>query len=268
VTYIVFSDLDGTLLDHHNYSFHEAVVSITALQAQCIPIILNTSKTAVETFEIRAELNLDDAFIIENGAAAFLPKAQFLSAPPKTYSAGEFWCYELVKPVTHWQGLLQQFVLTNPPCFTSFSDMPVAQLSALTGLSPEQAKAAKSRAYGEVLHWTGTESSLKALQTFAEANGAKVHIGGRFVHFGGDTDKGRAMQWVAACYQALLSKPLQTIALGDGHNDAPMSNLADFPIVIRSPVNAPPHLTTTADVRTSASCGPLGWQEEISRFLK
>ena len=272
MSYIVFSDLDGTLLDHHDYSFDAALESIAALQALNIPIVLNTSKTAAETAEIRSALKLDDAFIIENGAAAYLPKTQFMSAPPQTVSVGEFWCHQLVEPVDYWRKLLTQFSGAHPQCFTTFSEMSVAQLSDLTGLATDQAIAAKSRAHGEVLHWVGSESSLNALSAFAEANGAKVHVGGRFVHFGGDTDKGRAMEWVTARYQqlqaeALQTSRLQTIALGDGGNDAPMLNLADFPIVIRSPVNPSPNLTTTAAVRTSKSCGPRGWQEEIARFL-
>ncbi|WP_298635343.1 HAD-IIB family hydrolase [uncultured Umboniibacter sp.] len=268
MSFIVFSDLDGTLLDHHDYSFDAALASIAALQAQAIPLVLNTSKTEAETTEIRTALRLEDAFIIENGAAAYLPKRQFLAAPAESYAVGDYWCHALVEPVEYWRKLLTQFAGAHPQCFTTFSEMSVTQLSDLTGLTMDQARSAKSRAYGEVLHWIGTDSSLNAFRSFAKDNGAKVHIGGRFVHFGGDTDKGRAMEWVTARYQELKSSALQTIALGDGGNDAPMLEVADFPIVIRSPVNPSPNLTTTAAVRTSKSCGPLGWQEEIARFLQ
>ena len=267
MSYIVFSDLDGTLLDHYDYSFSAAIEAIRTLQQRNIPIVLNTSKTKAETAVILAQMQLDDAFIVENGAAAFLPKSHFSTPPSGCYSTGEFWCYEFVKPMPQWRELLRQFALQTPTCFSSFSTMPLQQLIELTSLTPEQAEAAKARGYAEVLHWTGSDSQLSSLHKFAEENGAKVHIGGRFVHFGGESDKGRAMQWVTARYQELEGELLQTIALGDGQNDAPMLALADFPVVIRSPKNPAPNLSTEKSIRTSELYGPHGWREEIERFF-
>jgi hypothetical protein len=45
---VVFSDLDGTLLDHETYSFDAARPGLDALKSRGIPLILASSKTRAE----------------------------------------------------------------------------------------------------------------------------------------------------------------------------------------------------------------------------
>ena len=47
-SYLIFTDLDGTLLDHFSYSHAPADQLIPVLQHAGIPIIINTSKTFAE----------------------------------------------------------------------------------------------------------------------------------------------------------------------------------------------------------------------------
>ncbi|MCO4797949.1 MAG: HAD-IIB family hydrolase, partial [Colwelliaceae bacterium] len=66
---LIFSDLDGTLLDHFTYQSTAANETIQQLKSANIPVILNTSKTFAEVKIILDELQLTTPFIIENGAA-------------------------------------------------------------------------------------------------------------------------------------------------------------------------------------------------------
>ena len=43
---IVATDLDGTLLDHYTYDWQPAARAIELLKQKCIPLVINTSKTA------------------------------------------------------------------------------------------------------------------------------------------------------------------------------------------------------------------------------
>jgi HAD superfamily hydrolase (TIGR01484 family) len=45
---LVFTDLDGTLLDHHTYSFEPALPALNSLKEKNIPLIICTSKTRAE----------------------------------------------------------------------------------------------------------------------------------------------------------------------------------------------------------------------------
>ncbi len=53
---IVFSDLDGTLLDHRTYDYTPALPALASLQEKQIPLVFCTSKTAAEIMPFRTEI--------------------------------------------------------------------------------------------------------------------------------------------------------------------------------------------------------------------
>ena len=53
---VIFSDLDGTLLDHQTYSPAPARPALEALRARAIPLVLCTSKTRAEVERHRQDL--------------------------------------------------------------------------------------------------------------------------------------------------------------------------------------------------------------------
>ena len=71
--FVVFTDLDGSLLDGETYSFESATQALKALRMRNIPLILVSSKTRAEMEPLRRRLNHRDPFIVENGAAVFVP---------------------------------------------------------------------------------------------------------------------------------------------------------------------------------------------------
>ena len=74
---VIYTDLDGTLLDHETYSFDAARQALDRLQAQAIPLIFCTSKTRSETEMWRARMQNAHPFIVENGGALFVPAGYF-----------------------------------------------------------------------------------------------------------------------------------------------------------------------------------------------
>ena len=74
---IIFTDLDGTLLDHYSYSFEAAIPMLGKLEDLGIPVIPITSKTFAEVSRLRDQLNNRHPFIVENGAAIAIPKNYF-----------------------------------------------------------------------------------------------------------------------------------------------------------------------------------------------
>ena len=53
---IVLTDLDGTLLDHHDYSTSAARAALNFLQQHHVPLIFNTSKTQPEVIQLRRQM--------------------------------------------------------------------------------------------------------------------------------------------------------------------------------------------------------------------
>ena len=74
---IVFTDLDGSLLDSTTYSFKAATPALNALREQGIPLVLVSSKTRAEMEPLRQRLGHCDPFIVENGGAVFVPHGLF-----------------------------------------------------------------------------------------------------------------------------------------------------------------------------------------------
>ena len=68
-TLLVFTDLDGTLLDFHTLDWQPAAPWLEKLMDEQIPVILCSSKTASEMDDIQQELGLGGLpYIAENGA--------------------------------------------------------------------------------------------------------------------------------------------------------------------------------------------------------
>jgi predicted mannosyl-3-phosphoglycerate phosphatase (HAD superfamily) len=67
---VVFSDMDGTLLEHSTYSFAEAQPALDLLKSRGIPLDVCTSKTRSEVEFWRRLLGNKHPFIVENGGAA------------------------------------------------------------------------------------------------------------------------------------------------------------------------------------------------------
>ena len=56
--YLIFTDLDGTLLNHENYSLGNNRIVINKILKKSNQIIINSSKTFIEVSKIVKELNL------------------------------------------------------------------------------------------------------------------------------------------------------------------------------------------------------------------
>lgn len=265
---IIFSDLDGTLMDHYTYESTEALPTIKRLNQANVPVVLTTSKTIDEVKVIQKELNINAPIIVENGAAIFIPKSVFEVQPPETTSVDEYWVKSFCLPRQHWLDIIS----TAPEVFSSlykgFSSLNIKELASITGLTEPKAELAKNRQYGEPIHWLGDESSKSDFIKFLESKGATVLHGGRFFHVSGKSDKGRALNWLTQYYKGVFQyNDITTIALGDGKNDIAMLEAAKYAVQVRSPVHDFPQLSKHINVIQTKLYGPAGWTEALHQIL-
>lgn len=265
---LVFTDLDGTLMDHYSYKTEDAEDTIVALKFHGIAIIPNTSKTLAEILLIRQQLHLTSPFIIENGAAVYIPVNYFKKQPAGTQLQGDFWVKPFCQDKAHWLSLLTEHAAQFSAGFEGFSQLTETQLAELTGLSIEQATMAKQRQYGEPLNWLGSKQVLAEFIIHMQKLGANILQGGRFVHVSGHADKGQAQRWLAKQYhENNPAEEIQTIALGDSDNDSAMLETATIAVQIRSPVHDFPQLKRQHDVYQSQQYGPAGWAECLQKIV-
>ena len=76
-SWILFTDLDGTLLDAGTYSWDAARPALERLEALAIPWILCTGKTRAELAPLRRAMGHRHPCIIENGGAILIPRGYF-----------------------------------------------------------------------------------------------------------------------------------------------------------------------------------------------
>ncbi|MFW1677378.1 HAD-IIB family hydrolase [Pontibacter sp. JAM-7] len=266
--YLVFTDLDGTLLDHHSYSFAAAETTLDLLEAQHIPVIPVTSKTRAELLPLRGQLGNRHPFITENGAAVYIPVEYFPIQPTECQQQGGFWVKAFSRPTGIWQTLLQQLKTDFADEFVLLSEATPEQVTELTGLSVEQGLLAQQREFSEPLHWQGSPERRTAFLSALARAGVTPLQGGRFLHLVDQCDKGQALRWLTRCYQLYQPKhQLITLAAGDSGNDIAMLQAADRALLVRSPAHAPPVLPAETDYLLSETCGPSGWAAGVRQLL-
>lgn len=266
--WLIFTDMDGSLLDHYTYAFEDARPTLEKLQQKNIPVIPITSKTQAELLFLRETLNNNHPFIIENGAAVFIPKGYFDQQPQDTVERDGFWVKEFVTSREHWQSLIAKISANFTDEFITFSQAGVDGVMEMTSLDHDAASRAAQRQYGEPVSWLGSPERKKQFMLDLKGLGANILEGGRFMHVSGISDKGVALEWLAAVYQAQMpSDHITTIALGDSNNDKAMLEVADYAVLIRSPVHAPPAINRDNNLLISKNTGPKGWAEGVHQFI-
>jgi len=262
---MLFTDLDGSLLNHFDYNFDAAVPLIRELQNNGTPVIPNTSKTANEIALICSEVGLSDGFICENGAAVYLPKTLSVSPEDDFDDCGDYWRKAFVQPRSHWQAILATVPEHLTDCFKSFAELGVSGIMEATGLPEENALLSSQRQFNEPLMWLGSEAEKTEFIEFMEDKGATLLQGGRFLHVGGNCDKSTAMNWYAAYFkhQKGITEDISTIAIGDSGNDIAMLEAATAAVVVKAPEKPYPEITKDSAVFYTQAIAPEGWDEGV-----
>jgi mannosyl-3-phosphoglycerate phosphatase len=261
---IVFSDLDGTLLDHHTYSFQEATETLDALRKKAIPLILCSSKTRSEIIHWRKRLRNNDPFIAENGGGIFFPSFVPLPEALSYRTLGSFRVIDLGLPhskvLKRFEGIKEKLSFR----IKGFSDMTPEEVADLTGMNTEEASRAKERDYSEPFLVEGDD---RLLAEKIKDEGLVLSRGGRFHHIMGGHDKGKAVRIVMDVYKQWKGE-IRTIAFGDSFNDLPMLEAVDVPILVKKPGGRYEPDITLPNLTLSDGVGPKGWNINLMRILE
>ncbi len=249
---LVFTDLDGTLLDHNDYSFDPAAGMLDFLKKHDIPLIIVTSKTKSEVLELQKALDISAPFIIENGAGIYFPKDP------------EHVMIPLGKDYVTTRKAFRRYAETI--AMRGFSDMTVEEIAARTSLPLSEASRARRRDFSEPFVLENDED-FQALRTMAGKDGFDIVKGGRFYHLiTKGQDKATAIKKLILHYNGLHGVTYTSIALGDSENDLTMLRSVDVPILIPHSDGSYTAFETPRLIKAPYP-GPKGWSVTLKGYF-
>lgn len=259
---VVFTDLDGTLLDHDDYSWQAAKPALAELKRRQCPIILNSSKTRPEIEALRKEMANSDPFIVENGSAVCIPEHHFASQKNeltiKRFGPNRDDILKILEGLRKGYGY----------SFKSFQDMSVKQLAETTGLDMASARMAKQRDASEPLVWLDSEVRLHSFMSRLSTLGLTVIAGGRFYHVMGSVSKADSIEWLMNAYRDQYPENVfVSVGLGDSFNDIPMLEAVDLPVLVAGKHGKQIMIKRDDLIRTKEP-GPVGWNQAILTLIE
>jgi len=265
--YIVFTDLDGTLLDYHSYSFEPAMPALKLLCKHQIPLILVSSKTRAEMQDYQIALGIEEyPFVVENGSAIFTQPEYFPKFSPYKI-IDSLWGYYLGRSYKELVQILADISNRYGYRIEGFHNCSDAHIIKHTGLNPHQVKMAKEREFSiPIFYDQQTEDILR--KEISRYN-LRLLFGGRFMHLLGNVDKGKALNTIMNEYRSTYpSRKFASVALGDSLNDFAMLSAADIPILVKRHDGSYEDREKLPDVLFSPAVGPSGWNISVLEVIK
>jgi mannosyl-3-phosphoglycerate phosphatase family protein len=270
---LIFTDLDGSLLDHNTYSHKPAVSLLETLNQVGIPVILTSSKTMAEIVPLRAMISNSHPFIVENGAGIYVPMNYFSYLPSSWRENEGFMLYsrspgrDLILEII--DTCSQEFRMEYQTFSHLFEREGSDGISRVTGLLPHQAESANKREFSETIIWLSTDSRKQQFIETLTSKGLSVQQGGRFLSVTDHASKGRALQYLTKIFKQQHHINLcDTLAIGDADNDKSMLEIADSALIIRSRHHMPPKLDRCERISISKEVGPKGWVSGVTSWLQ
>ncbi len=273
---VIFTDLDGTLLDSPSGSIDEIRPALRLIRDLGIPMVICSSKTAAEIRYLRRTLENRDPFVSENGGGLFVPQGYFSFAVRDhrfddtvissviVQQAGDCELVRLGSPYEDAKRIVRRLRQEGFPV-KGFGDMSTDEISEATGLSLDEARMAQERDFDEPFVFEGDQTRERDLAKAVEDMGFR-YLPGRFGHIVGNSDKGRAVSLLTSMYRTDL-EDVVTIGVGDAPNDIPMLRVVDHPIAIRRRDGSYHPDMKMEGLILAGGAGPTGWSRALMDLL-
>ena len=260
---IVFTDLDGTLVDYETHSYAAALPALRRIGECSVPLVFCSSKTRAEMEEWRTSIGNAHPFIVENGAAIFIP-AGYFPGQGQGIERGAYGVIELGEPRAALMEVLRSASVLTGTRILTFHDLSVEEVGRRYGIPHRLAILAVRREYDEPFEILDRGKAPDLLAAI-EQQGRRWTRSDRFFHITGQNSKAGAVQVLSRLYQHHVGAAT-TYGFGDAMNDVEFLNTVDFPILVGSLHAAEVQAAVPRAVLTNLP-GPEGWNAKVLEIL-
>ena len=256
---LVFTDMDGTLLDDH-YDLQGAAYVLNEMYRHGVYTVPASSKTRAELKAFAKTLIYEPPLIVENGASVVWPES--LSLPQ-----------ECVEDTSEDEGAYASICSTLADLraqygyeFSGFADMSVDEICSLTGLDSTGALLAQQRMASEPVSWADSPEHLADFRAHLKQQDLMLMQGGRFWHVMQNVDKGIAADKVEKVLSKLWGVKPCVLACGDSANDLAMLERAQGCVLFPQRDGSYLQLANKPCINARAP-GTLTWLEAVNQLL-
>ncbi len=254
---LLFTDLDGTLLNKKTFEFKAALDLVKNCIRKGINIIPNSSKTDLELDEICEDLDIPKVYISENGSC--INGLNFLSN-----SLNKEICLSRSKHIIYKNFTENVDVKLRQKCLILENETLKHQIEIL-GLPENKIHKALNRKFSFPFIFEGNKVSEIELKKVVKKNGLKIQFGGRVLNLGDEVSKGNAMQKFVSLLSKETKKNYILICVGDNENDFDMLDKCDYPCLVK---NGPlKKVSFKNECIFSKQEAPYGWVEVVNKAL-
>jgi mannosyl-3-phosphoglycerate phosphatase len=262
---IVFTDLDGTLINSNTYDHTASISVIRELQRQKIPIIFCSAKTRFELQVYRRKLGVYEPFIVENGGVLVIPNNYFSFNINQGRKSDEHIFIELGIENGVIRQRLKEILDSLRVRYHIFTQMSANDIARDSGMPVYQARLARKREYSETIKFDENPKTVEKTIEVIRSNGLNITFGGRYYVASGHNTKGTAVRVLVDLFRRSFDH-ITTYAFGNEENDTSMFQEVDVPILVEK--NDGEWADIKIDrLRKVEGIGPLGVQKGVKELI-
>ena len=256
---LIFTDLDGTLLDRDTFKFDGIKTFLNVLKNENIIIIPNSSKTEDEIIEFNNEANFKFPFISENGS--IIHNLNFLSEefPDKIILSKNIHEIQIIFDKNINQDLKSKCKV--------ISGLSISEQSQIFGLPENKLKQVFKRSCTIPLKFEGNNEEKLRLKNLLLEIGLDFKDGGRVLNLGDRINKADAMKKIIQMVKKKFKTKPKTIAVGDSYNDLEMLKNSEIPCLVKNDKFVNKDLKIINLIK-SKQPAPDGWAEVVKLALE
>jgi mannosyl-3-phosphoglycerate phosphatase len=262
---IVFTDLDGTLINSNTYDYSASSSVIRELQRQKIPIIFCSAKTRFELQVYRRKLGVYEPFIVENGGGLVIPNNYFPFDINQGRESDNHIFIELGIENRIIRQRLKEILDSLQVRYHIFTQMSANDIAKDSGMPVYQARLARKREFSETIKFDEDSKTVEKTVAEVRSNGLNITFGGRYYVVSGHNTKGTAVRVLVDFFQRSFDR-ITTYAFGNEENDISMFQEVDVPILVQKTDGEWANIKMDR-LRKVEGIGPFGVQNGVKELI-